>query len=304
MTKVCIDDFEEKLAQFVKANCKGVEISFQKVKKNNSLILNACVIRTSSNLAPSIYLNRFIEEIDNGRDMQDVFREILSVYEKIKINDDMELSWFMDWEQVKEKIRMKTINRSLNKDCILVESPNFVYLDLAVIFYVELPLVDGCGSIRICNNHLDIWGIDKRELLKQAKINLESEEFCIQSIENVMKERMGEQSEEVPHYGADNQLYVITTKNRLYGSRAILDGKTLERMSDMFGGKSYYVLPSSIHEILALYDTYSTEPELHTVKALKEIVRAVNDNEVEIDELLSYSIYFYNASSKILSIVG
>lgn len=33
MTKVCIDDFEEKLAQFVKANCKGVEVGFQKVKK-------------------------------------------------------------------------------------------------------------------------------------------------------------------------------------------------------------------------------------------------------------------------------
>ena len=79
--------------------------------------MSACVIRTSSNLAPSIYLNRFIEEIDNGRDMQDVFREILSVYEKIKINDDMEISWFMDWEQVKE--RMKTINRDeeqLKKD--------------------------------------------------------------------------------------------------------------------------------------------------------------------------------------------
>lgn len=303
MAKVDVQDFKEKLVEFVKANYKGLEVTFQKVNKNNSVVLDSCVIHSgSTNIAPTIYLSQFIREIEDGKTMEEVFKQILSMYESNKMESSLDISWFTDWESVRDKVRMKVINTSLNKECILLESPHYNYLDLSVVFYAEAP-IDG-GTIRVLNNHLSLWGISADELLEQAKKNLEKEEFVIQGIMDVIGAMIGDASLDIPYVGDDNFLYVISTKDKLWGSKALLDDETLLRMSSMFGGRSYYLIPSSVHELLATSPTDEFEPDLETVRMLKSMVQDVNQTEVRADEILSYSIYFYNADSKMVTVVG
>lgn len=303
MAKVDVQDFKEKLVEFVEANYKGLEVTFQKVNKNNSVVLDSCVIKSGSiNIAPTIYLAQFIREIEDGKAMEEVFEQILSMYESNKMESSLDISWFTDWESVRDKIRMKVINTSLNKECILLESPHYNYLDLSVVFYAEAP-IDG-GTIRVLNNHLSLWGISADELLEQAKKNLEKEEFVIQGIMDVIGAMIGDASLDIPYVGDDNFLYVISTKDKLWGSKALLDDETLLRMSSMFGGRSYYLIPSSVHELLATSPTDEFEPDLETVRMLKSMVQDVNQTEVRADEILSYSIYFYNADSKMVTVVG
>ena len=303
MAKVDVQDFKEKLVEFVEANYKGLEVTFQKVNKNNSVVLDSCVIKSGSiNIAPTIYLAQFIREIEDGKAMEEVFEQILSMYESNKMESSLDISWFTDWESVRDKIRMKVINTSLNKECILLESPHYNYLDLSVVFYAEAP-IDG-GTIRVLNNHLSLWGISADELLEQAKKNLEKEEFVIQGIMDVIGAMIGDASLDIPYVGDDNFLYVISTKDKLWGSKALLDDEILLRMSSMFGGRSYYLIPSSVHELLATSPTDEFEPDLETVRMLKSMVQDVNQTEVRADEILSYSIYFYNADSKMVTVVG
>lgn len=303
MAKVDVQYFKEKLVEFVEANYKGLEVTFQKVNKNNSVVLDSCVIKSGSiNIAPTIYLAQFIREIEDGKAMEEVFEQILSMYESNKMESSLDISWFTDWESVRDKIRMKVINTSLNKECILLESPHYNYLDLSVVFYAEAP-IDG-GTIRVLNNHLSLWGISADELLEQAKKNLEKEEFVIQGIMDVIGAMIGDASLDIPYVGDDNFLYVISTKDKLWGSKALLDDETLLRMSSMFGGRSYYLIPSSVHELLATSPTDEFEPDLDTVRMLKSMVQEVNQTEVRADEILSYRIYFYNADSKMVTVVG
>lgn len=303
MAKVDVQDFKEKLVEFVKANYKGLEVTFQKVNKNNSVVLDSCVIKSGSiNIAPTIYLAQFIREIEDGKAMEEVFEQILSMYESNKMESSLDISWFTDWESVRDKIRMKVINTSLNKECILLESPHYNYLDRSVVFYVEAPI--DSGTIRVLNNNLSLWGISSEELLNQAKKNLEKEEFVIEGSMDVIGAMIGDASLDIPYVGDDNFLYVISTKDKLWGSKALLNDETLLRMSAMFGGRSYYLIPSSIHELLATSPTDEFEPDLATVRMLKSMVQDVNQTEVRADEILSYSIYFYNADSKMVTVVG
>lgn len=48
MAKIDVQDFKEKLVEFVEANYKGLEVTFQKVNKNNSVVLDSCVIKSGS----------------------------------------------------------------------------------------------------------------------------------------------------------------------------------------------------------------------------------------------------------------
>lgn len=297
---VGIDNFKEKLQEYVCKHYQGVEVRFHKIQKNNGVVLDSVTFNTGNvNIAPTIYLNQFLREMENGKAMEEVFREIISVYESNRIDESMEMSWFTDWERVKNGITMRVVNRSLNEDFILSESPFFNYLDLAVIFYYDVPTMEG-ASIRICNNHLDIWNITKDELLSQAQENLSKEKFEIKSICETIGDMLGEMPFEVD----EPPLYVLSTDSKMFGSKIILDEASLRRMSEIFGGKSYYILPSSIHELLATNPVNGTEPDVEVVRMLKAMVCEVNDTQVQNEEILGTSIYFYNTASGMITIAG
>ena len=299
-----MNNFKEKLQEYVQEHMNNVEVRFHKVQKNNGVVLDSVTIHSGKvNISPTIYLNQFLREMENGKEMETVFQEILRIYESNAIGDSMEMDFFMDWNKVKDNIGMRVINRSLNKDYILTESPFFNYLDLAVVFFYNVPVMEG-ATIRITNAHMEMWNISKDELLAQAKANLENDTFDIRSIVEVMGEMLGEMPVDFAPDEMDSLLYVLTSKDNSFGSKVLLHDESLARMSEIFGGKSYYVLPSSIWEVLAACPTSSNEPDVETVKQLKSMVCQVNDTEVQATEVLSNSVYFYNSEEKMLIIAG
>lgn len=119
---------------------QDVEVRFHKVQKNNGVILDSVTFNMGNvNIAPTIYLNQFMREMENGKAMEEVFKEIISVYESNRIDESMEVSWFLDWKQVKNGITMRVVNRSLNKDFILSESPFFNYdiVNISLHFFLK-----------------------------------------------------------------------------------------------------------------------------------------------------------------------
>ncbi len=61
-------------------------IQVQEVKKNNGRILHGLTIREqASNLAPTIYLEAFFEQYQNGRCFVNIVKEIAGVYEAHRV---------------------------------------------------------------------------------------------------------------------------------------------------------------------------------------------------------------------------
>jgi hypothetical protein len=79
-------------------------------------------------------------------------------------------------------------------------------------------------------------------------------------------------------------LTAITNEESMYGASVILYPDFMEKAYEE-AGEDFFVLPSSIHEVLIVPKS-KAEPE-----DLARIVRDVNENVVAPDEVLSYNVF-------------
>lgn len=98
---------------------------------------------------------------------------------------------------------------------------------------------------------------------------------------------------------SETGLYVLTTGIRINGAALILLPDILEQIGEK-AGMDYYILPSSIHELMIARDD-----GLVTAKMLKELVHDGNrtDAIVRQEDVLSDNVYFYSCAEKSLKIV-
>ena len=88
-------------------------------------------------------------------------------------------------------------------------------------------------------------------------------------------------------------MYVASNKERIHGAGVIAYPEFMEEAAKRLGG-DFYVLPSSIHEVILIPDT----PDV-SVLELQGIVQSVNVEQVAPEERLSDHIYHYDSKEKL-----
>ena len=91
-------------------------------------------------------------------------------------------------------------------------------------------------------------------------------------------------------------LYVATTERDTFGAGVLAVPSFFEDAAEKLDG-NFYVLPSSVHEILLLPDRFAPEHQF-----LKELVQDVNENEVDPKDRLSDNVYHYDAKERIFEL--
>ena len=86
-------------------------------------------------------------------------------------------------------------------------------------------------------------------------------------------------------------MMVISNEKHFRGSAALFYPGNLEKISMALGG-NFYIIPSSVHEVLAIPD----DPSI-VVLYLQELVAEANLMYVSENERLSDSVYYYDANS-------
>ncbi|MDE7183556.1 MAG: hypothetical protein K2O40_03555 [Lachnospiraceae bacterium] len=105
-----------------------------------------------------------------------------------------------------------------------------------------------------------------------------------------MEEKSGSNNDagSIEKYPAAVPVYVLSNRERLQGAACMLYPDLLRRLADATDS-SYYIIPSSIHELLIVpTDGFMDREEI------KEMIREVNDTQVKPEERLSYSLYGYD----------
>ena len=293
--------FYESVAEIVSEVLgSGVIVEIQEVTKVN-LSLEALTIRKQGeNIAPTIYLNQYFNQFNDGRAMDDIVQDIIKVYENNQpenIMDVFKTEDFYDFDKMKEKIVLKVINTERNLD-LLEQVPHLDMegLGLSVVFYVSLMTGEQSAGILIKNEHLRLWEKTVSDLLTVAEINTNRmHAFTIKSINEVLSGMFGFEEDLIPDEPA---FYVLTDENKTFGaSQLYLKDKIRE-----FAKKNncdVYILPSSVHELLLLRaDFPNVEPEY-----LKEMVCEVNATEVSDEDFLCDGAYkFELATDKIIAL--
>lgn len=91
-------------------------VELREVQKNNGVLLQGLMIRKGQdNVTPTIYLNSFWEAYEGGVTFADIIKKIISIYKEDGIGRKIDVSFFQDFEKVKEKLCFRLVNREKNR---------------------------------------------------------------------------------------------------------------------------------------------------------------------------------------------
>lgn len=111
-----LEQVKEQIKDFLPEKFADADVIVNQVVKNNDCVLDGLIIKTEeSNMAPTIYLNPYFEQINDGAEFGDVLSMIAATYEKHYIDHDMDVSAVTDYERIKDKIVCKLINGEANE---------------------------------------------------------------------------------------------------------------------------------------------------------------------------------------------
>lgn len=274
------------IKEYLPDDYQDAEVNVLDVTKLNKSYTGLSVRRPDDCLVPTINLDSALCEITDEAGLKKVMKDIVMNLLESK-GPDFDLDILKDYALAKDNLFMKLVNADENLET-LSTIPHFVIEDLAITFHVMLKNnSDQVTSTTVQNGMLPLWGIDKDTLVKDALLNSMS----------TMPAKICPLSEMLGLMGAmmagDSPLVIVTNECTMHGAAALFYPGVLDRLVEKMHG-NFYILPSSIHEVLVLPEGECEVP----VSELKAMVTEINATQVDPEEQLSDSIYFYNATLK------
>lgn len=194
------------------------------------------------------------------------------------------------YEAVKDKLMIQLIGREGNEG-MLRTIPHHSIEDMEIVYRLRVQDTEmGLASALVTNSMLGHYGITAEQLRQDAFASAVSHTpFEIKTMAEVLNELMG--AEIIPQ--DELPMYVASNKERIHGAGVIAYPEFMEEAAKRLGG-DFYILPSSIHEVILIPDT----PDV-SVLELQGIVQSVNVEQVAPEERLSNHIYHYDSKEKL-----
>jgi hypothetical protein len=287
----------ENILDYLPQEYQDTEVHINKVNKNNGLELTAISLRGKENISPNIYLEPYFEKCQEGMTLEESIRSISSVYQREMNRIPVFPIEEFTYDNIKDKLYVTLVNAEKNEK-MLADMPHKNYEDLAAVYRIQVTVSpDNRGSIAIHNNHLKMFGVDIETLHEQAMANMKQMlPYSFQNMNEIIAEMMGELPEEFTMQGAEvSPMWVLSNSEKMHGAAYMLDDTVLQEISNRIGG-NLIILPSSIHESIIL-----REDENMDLEYIKDMVADINATQVEPEEVLSDSIYRYDANEQTLS---
>ena len=92
----------------------------------------------------------------------------------------------------------------------------------------------------------------------------------------------------------DDTMFILSTQDKFYGAALLLSDAALKIVSDRLGSQDWYCLPSSVHELIVLSSSPDS-PIANDEQALVDMIRDVNDTQVDVTDRLSYHLFAHSA---------
>lgn len=160
--------------------------------------------------------------------------------------------------------------------------PYYQMLDLYCYPVICVVVDDVRYTVAISKYFLRKWG---RTVDSVFNMVVGRQAYRYKSLSSVVKDYTD--VDEIPFA---KQMYVVQNKDKTFGAVVLFDTQYLEFLRWKIG--NYWVLPSSIHEIIIV--PVSGHMDTHEMaRGLMEIVKEVNRTEIAPNDFLSNSVYLY-----------
>ena len=214
----------------------------------------------------------------------------------------MELRINLQMPDLENKVFARVVGKNMNMDALKQMPHTVVAHDIAAIYrYVIDVSEDSIASVVITNDMLKSKGLTVPELHNMAVDNTEKL-FPLRSVNitDILKDYGVEYPFPVldPEFGMP--MYVLTNTRHINGANCLLYPKFLSKVAEEnFQGKDYNILPSSIHELIAIPES----PEFD-LKELLNLVKEANQTVVSEEERLTDSVYKFDVDKRLVKCMG
>ena len=152
------------------------------------------------------------------------------------------------------------------------------------------------ASVPVNYSLMKHYGISQEQLHEDAlKSSVAVNPPVFMSMREMMSRMTGIDAEDLGPAVPGPDLMVLSNEQSLFGAGSLFYPDMLDSVRDRMGGMDYFVLPSSVHEVILVVDDGTMERE-----ALESMVQEINETTVAEEDRLSDHVYHYDGKDHVL----
>ena len=265
---------------------KDSSIVIEKVVKPTESYTSLCVFRPGSDVARAVRLEGCYEQLCCGKDPDTLMRELAEESLSCAVPFPCDISWIDDYDEVRNRlfIRLSSVG-SLER--IGSIAPVRMEGDMVMTCHILINRENSCfASTLVTKKYLAGYGISAEKLFEDACAN--SPLILPVKMEALEAILMG--SAAGNDESGEAGLMVLTNETGTDGASALFYPGEMKHAEEYFGG-SYYILPSSVHELILMPEDFCPSTD-----CLNDMVARINAAVVRPEDRLSDIAYHYDAS--------
>ena len=301
-----VNEVKDNIKLFLPKDYENAEVSTMECHKLNRAYTGLMVRKEGEMLTPTINLNQLYEayKTQPSVTMETVCRKIADIVLEAPIQVDLKA--ILNYENVKDKLFIRVSSAETNKE-VLEIVPHQLKEDLAITYHVAVGKdQDGLSSMLITNEMMKEYGVTQEQIHEDAmkssprvmvpevsSIGVLIDEIYQKNIlmltpdEREMLLETLQESSEMPTF------FVVTNTERIDGAGVIFYPEFMDNMGELLGN-NFFILPSSIHQMLILPDDGQVDAEM-----LRDMVKEVNATQVAPAERLTNDVYHFDTKDHV-----
>ena len=254
-------------------------------------------------VAPVLYLQELYEDYKSTGDLKGTLETAaMRLLEGMEHAQEMAGIAFSEPET---KLVLSLINTEQNRE-LLKDVPNRPFQDLSIVCrYVTSMDQSVVSSVLVNDRIAGSMGLSEEKMFQMAKENTKKiMPPKVADMADILKGMLMEEGIPEEDVGiilgktpASFPMYVVTNSCQINGAVSMVFEDTLHGLAEETG-KDLYILPSSIHEVIAV------PADIGSSEILAEMVEEVNLGQVPLNERLSNQVYYYEKEQRRLSMAA
>lgn len=268
-----------------------MEVDIREIVKANDTVLHGVVIkRPDQAIVPTIYIEDCIKQLPEDFAMKDLAEAIISLYQVGMREAPAVESLSLEFDDIKDKLVVQLAEVERNKDRLKELAYKPLDNGMVMLAYVVVQ-EDERGSMRFAVTK-DIAEGQNYDIDKMFETAMKNNEPVLVDTKDVIFSEVVKEVQNLFDKEINDKLpdsmYTLTNSSTNLGAASLYYPDVQKRIGDMLQN-SYYVLPSSIHEVMILPCSVNDNPEF-----LRKMVKEANETVVNPQEVLSDRIFMYD----------
>lgn len=297
----------ESMAEYYKHDINIRKESITKI--NNNEKNGICVTFNQNSIASTIYpQDLYSEYLNSGREFYDFADVIYGKLYEAQINV-ANINIDKLCEKAQDNLILRIANKNDNPK--LAELPHIdIPGDYIAVTYIQIDNNDNTRATALVGRDVQANVLkltDEEMLMRAAKNSLNPDNFICKSLGEIITSISGGMGigSEINDYLDEGEplMYIISSRNHLDGavalaSQDVLQNLILDKIKEYYPDeKNYYIIPSSIHELICIPESSVDNPE-----NLHDMCVEVNETDVSKEDRLGDNILHYSSDTQKLNV--